>query len=234
MKRKQITIIPASILLIVFFLCATILIQPTDAKDAIIPVIVITQNAMTALVNAGNGNLTFYETIERIIQDGGLVTKSIVPSYFPTSLASNFSAISPNFNSASILALNLSTVSKYGNLFFAQNGADYASASYTNDTLLIAPTKTIEINSLGVNLQITYNSTQEPIDISNQYSQLFGIIAIIDASSTAPPTSIPTISPTASPTVPPELPIIICVPLLALALILIIAYLRKNRINTKV
>ncbi|MCW4029282.1 MAG: hypothetical protein NWE92_06515 [Candidatus Bathyarchaeota archaeon] len=185
MKRKQTTIIPASIILIVLCLCTTIPIQPTDAKVAPIPVIVVTDNAAKALVDAGNGDLTFYETIEHIIQDGDLVNKSIVPAYFPTSIASNFSAISPHFNPESVLKDNLTTVSKCGTRFYTGNGCDYSPWNYGNKTLY-APTETIEINSLGVNLQVTYNSTEEPIFIENQYSQLFGIITIIDAPAPTP------------------------------------------------
>ena len=122
-------------------------------------------------------------------------------------------------NPSSILAKNLSTVSKGDTRFYTASGADYSFGMFTNNTLLIVPTKTIEINSLGVNLKITYNSTQEPIVISNQYSQLFGVIAIIDAP-----------APKTTPNVP-EYPIATII--LLLIVIPLIAYLGIRRIKVK-
>jgi hypothetical protein len=78
-----------------------------------------------------------------------------------------------------------STERERGSFFFTDCGSDYNLKSSANKTLF-KPTKTLEIKSLGINLQITCNSIQEPIEIKNQYSKLFGVIAIIDATTTTP------------------------------------------------
>jgi hypothetical protein len=211
---------PAAIL-IVIFLCVTIPIQPTEATVATIPVIVITENATKALVDAGNGNLTFYQTIEQIIQDGDIVKKSVIPAHFIMNLTKELPEISPQHDSNSILIRNLTEVSARGTFFFNENGIAYGAGGVGNKTLH-TPTRTIEIHSLGVNLQITYNSTLDPIVISNQYSQLFGVIAIIDAP-----------APTTTPNVP-EYPIAAIILLLILIPLIAHLYIRKIKVKARI
>jgi hypothetical protein len=220
----------AFVLILAFVLSSITLTLPASAQSTSVQSVVISNespgNTITALVNAGYGNLNPYQTLQQIVEDSNPSCASIITPSFLKALH-DCPASSP------IFTIHLKDCTSFTAMTISTDGTVWTTAYTGTHYYNTRGTKSLDTQVSGVgNFRVVYNSSQSLItSFFTSSGTTYNIFAFLYVPSTAISTGNPTSAPTPTPSAP-EFPPIAIIPL-ALALLFAAIIVKQKKPQAK-